>query len=225
MFRRVQKWSIEFRCGCTSTETIPSSGLPNEFTTPEMTNKIHDIVLNDLKVNMRKIAEIISISTERVVNTLHTHLWMRKLYARWVPRFPTIDQKRIHVTISKKNLAGKKSTGNVMASVLWDAHGIIFIDYLEKGRTINGAYYAAILDWLVDEIRKKRPHLKKEQILFHDDNAPSHISNIAQSKKHELGFKSLPHPPYSPDLAPSDYLFLNLKRWLCNRRFESSEEV
>jgi [histone H3]-lysine36 N-dimethyltransferase SETMAR len=24
-----------------------------------------------------------------------------------------------------------------MASVLWDARGIIFIDYLEKGQTIN----------------------------------------------------------------------------------------
>ena len=45
-------------------------------------------------------------------------------------------------------------------------------------------------------------------------------------KTHELGFESLPHPPYSPDLAPSDcYLFLNLKRWLCGRRFESNKEV
>ena len=28
-----------------------------------------------------------------------------------------------------------------MASVLWDAHGILFFDYLEKGRTINSNYY------------------------------------------------------------------------------------
>ena len=86
--------------------------------------------------------------------------------------------------------------------------------------------YAALLDRLVDEIRKKWPHLKKEKIRFHDDNAPSQTSNIAQAKKHELGFESLPHPPYSPNLAPSDYyLFPNLKRWLCGRRLESDEEV
>ena len=36
----------------------------------------------------------------------------------------------------------------------------------------------------------------------------------------------VPHPPYSPDLAPSDYyLFPNLKRWLCGKRFESNDEV
>ena len=103
---------------------------------------------------------------------------------------------------------------------------VIFIDYLEKGITITGAYYAALLDRLVDEIKEKRPHLTKKKNLFHDDNAPSHTSNIAQAKKHELGFESLPHPPYFPDLTPSDYyLFPNLKRWLCGRRFESNEEV
>ena len=79
-----------------------------------------------------------------------------------------------------------------MGSVFWDGHGIIFIDYVEKGRKITGAYYATLLDRLVDEIRKKRPHLKKKKILFHDDNAPSNTSNIAQSTKHELGFESLP---------------------------------
>ena len=70
-----------------------------------MVNKINDIVLNDPNVKVREIAEIVSISTERVVNILHTHLCMRKFCARWVPRLLTIDQKRIHVTTSEQNLA------------------------------------------------------------------------------------------------------------------------
>ena len=49
-----------------------------------------------------------------------------------------------------------------MASVFWDAHGVIFMDYFEGGRIITGAYHAALLDRLVDEIRKERPHLKKK---------------------------------------------------------------
>ena len=40
----------------------------------------------------------------------------------------------------------QQSSGKVMASVFWDAHGVISIDYLEKGRTIIGAYYAALLE-------------------------------------------------------------------------------
>ena len=101
----VQKCFTKFRCGRTSTETIPSPDRPNGTTTPEMTNKIHDIVLNDPKVKVREIAEIVSISTERVVNIFHTNLCMRKLCARWLLRFLTIDQKCICVTTSEPNLA------------------------------------------------------------------------------------------------------------------------
>ena len=52
-YKMVQKWFTEFRCGCTSTEIIPSLGRPNEITTPEIMNKIHDIVLNEQKVKVR----------------------------------------------------------------------------------------------------------------------------------------------------------------------------
>ena len=36
--------------------------------------------------------------------------------------------------------------GKVMTSVFWNAHGILFIEYLEKGKTINSDYYMALLD-------------------------------------------------------------------------------
>jgi hypothetical protein len=37
------------------------------------------------------------------------------------------------------------SAGKVMASVFWDAEGILFIDYLETSKTITGEYYSNIL--------------------------------------------------------------------------------
>jgi hypothetical protein len=37
------------------------------------------------------------------------------------------------------------SAGKVMASVFWDAEDILFIDYLEKGKTITGKYYSNLL--------------------------------------------------------------------------------
>ena len=58
-------------------------------------------------------------------------------------------------------------TGKVMASVFWDAHGILFIDYIEKGKTINSDYYMALLNRLSAEIKKKRPHMQKKKVLFH----------------------------------------------------------
>ena len=82
---RILLWSYEYR-------NHTKSRSSNVITTPEMINKINDIVLNDPNVKVREIAEIVSISTESLVNILHTHLCMKKLYARCVPRFLTIDQ-------------------------------------------------------------------------------------------------------------------------------------
>ena len=103
-----------------------------------------------------------------------------------------------------------------MPSVFLDAHGILFIDYLEKGETINSDYYMALLDRLSAEIKKKRPDMQKKKVLFHQDNAPCHKSMKTMVKLNELSFELLPHPPYFLNLAPSDYwLFADLKK--CSR--------
>ena len=97
------------------------------------------------------------------------------------------------------------SAGKALASIFWDAHGILFIDYLEKGRTIDSEYYMALLVRLKEEIAKKQPQIKKKKVLFHRDNAPCLKPIAKMGKLHELHFELLPHPPYSPDLASSDY--------------------
>ena len=95
------------------------------------------------------------------------------------------------------------SDGKVMATVSWDGHGVILIDYLRKGKTVTGA---ALLDKLKAELAEKRPHSQKKKILFHQDNAPSHTTAVAMAKIHELRFELL-DSPYSPDPAPSDFIF------------------
>jgi len=45
----------------------------------------------------------------------------------------------------------------------WDVRGVIFIDYLKKGHTINSEYYIALLERLAAEIAKKRPHMAKKK--------------------------------------------------------------
>ena len=48
------------------------------------------------------------------------------------------------------------SAGKVLASIIWNSQGMIMIDYLEQGRTINGKYYADKLRRLHQEIARKR---------------------------------------------------------------------
>ena len=53
-----------------------------------------------------------------------------------------------------------------MATVLWDAHGVIMLDFLAKESTITGAYYANLLDQLRTAIREKRQGKLSKWILL-----------------------------------------------------------
>jgi hypothetical protein len=64
--------------------------------------KIHKIILNDRKVKFIEIAETLKISKERVGNIVFEYLDMRKLWAKWVPRVLTIDQKQQRVDDSEQ---------------------------------------------------------------------------------------------------------------------------
>jgi histone-lysine N-methyltransferase SETMAR len=62
--------------------------------------------------------------------------------------------------------------------------------------------------------------------LFWHDNAPAHRALATQKKLAYLGFQCLDKPPYSLDLAPSDYhLFPGLKKQLEGRHFSFDTEV
>jgi len=51
------------------------------------------------------------------------------------------------------------SAGKVMATVFWDSQGVIYFDYLEKGKTVTGLYYAELYGRFAAELQKTRPHL------------------------------------------------------------------
>lgn len=118
------------------------------------------------------------------------------------------------------------SSGKVMASVFWDAEGVLMVDYLQKGSTINGEYYASELRQLREQIKKKRRGKLSRGVWLLQDNAPAHTSQVAIAAASECGFRILPHPPYSPDLAPSDFfLFPRLKMDLRGRKFSTDDDV
>jgi histone-lysine N-methyltransferase SETMAR len=83
------------------------------------------------------------------------------------------------------------------------------------------------LDRVNECLKEKRPHLvKRKGIVFHQDNARPHVSEMTQQKIKELNWEILDHPPYSPDLAQSDYhLFISLQNHLNNKKFERFKEV
>ena len=63
------------------------------------------------------------------------------------------------------------------------------IDYLEQGRTINGAYYAEELRRLLKEIARKRRGKLTRGVLLLQDNASAHTSQVVMTAATECGFE------------------------------------
>ena len=74
--------------------------------------------------------------------------------------------------------------------------------------------------------RRKRPALfKSSQWHFRQDNAPVHNSILVTDYSTKMGIKAVPHPPYSPDLAPCDFCLFPKLRGCCYERIEEMKEA
>ncbi|GBP43562.1 Mariner Mos1 transposase [Eumeta japonica] len=74
-------------------------------------------------------------------------------------------------------------------------------------------------------VQKRRGKLSRG-VLFLPDNASVHTARVSRQALKDTGFSEIDHPPYSPDLAPSDYfLFSNLKKELRGRRFVDDNQM
>ena len=74
---------------------------------------------------------------------------------------------------------------------------------------MNQQRYCAILDELKIDIAEKR---RRDLSGFHNMNLLHDVARSTVAKLHAINLPTLPHAPYSPDKAPSDfYLFSSLK--------------
>ena len=112
-----------------------------------------------------------------------------------------------------------------MLCVWWDFGGIIHWELLPPKQTVTSVVYCEQLDRVHHKLVESRPSLvnRKGVILLHD-NARPHVSNMTQDKICELGWEVLSHPPYSPDMAPTDYhLFRSLHHHTSGKTYENLE--
>ena len=122
----------------------------------------------------------------------------------------------------KKTASLKK----IMVTVFWDQKGPILIDYLPQGASMNGDRYREILTKLRKALKDRRPGKLSKGIEILHDNARPHTASLTLALLEKFKWKIVPHPPYSPDLAPSDYhLFPKLKSELAGEHFETENEV
>ena len=97
----------------------------------------------------------------------------------WVPRL--------------KKFKTRPSAGKVMATVFWDAKGVIMLDFLPKRSTITVVYYANLLDQLRTPIGEKRRGELPKGVLLQQDNARVHTCKVAMDAVERNGYISRKH--------------------------------
>ena len=150
--------------------------------------RVHSILTEDLemrKLSARWVPRLLAADlkhTRRTLSRTNLNLFEEDP-ANFLQRFVTMDETWVHhfTPEAKQQLKQWKhpgsplpkkaktvpSAGKVMASVFWDADGILLIDYLQKGQTINGTNYASLLTQLREKIKIRRRGKLTEGVLFH----------------------------------------------------------
>jgi histone-lysine N-methyltransferase SETMAR len=105
----------------------------------------------------------------------------------------------------RKKFKQQPSCKKLMLAFFWDMWGPILAKFHAHGETMNSAKYSAFLqDQLKPAIRHKWWGLLSKGVPLLYDSAWLHTATATVHTVQQLGFKLLPHPPYSPNLAPSD---------------------
>lgn len=116
----------------------------------------------------------------------------------------------------------------IMLCIWWDQLGVVYYEMLKPSETITGACYRTKLMRLNRALKDKRPQYSErhDKVILQQNNARPHVTKVVKTYLETLKWEVLPHPPYSPDIAPSDYhLFRSMAHELADQHFRSHEEA
>lgn len=117
-------------------------------------------------------------------------------------------------------LHGKK----VILCLWWNSRGVVHIEVLKPGQIVKTEVYSEQLTQVQDAFRRQEVVTLSINLLH--DNARPRIAEVDQQESNKPGWTVLPHPPYSPDIAPSDYhIFRSMKHAAAGKKFADYDEI
>ena len=124
-----------------------------------------------------------------------------------------------------KKACMSRSKVKTMIIVFFDSRGIVHKEFVPPGQTDNHAFYKDVLERLRKRVQRVRRDIADDWVLQHD-NTPAHTALSIREFLAKENIPVLPHPPYSPDLAPCDfYLFPKLISKLKSHHFGTMENI
>ena len=110
-------------------------------------------------------------------------------------------------------------------TIFFNHEGPVAVDVLPEKAT--GRYYRdTVLPQVVSELNDRRPITGTSRIMILHDNASAHKTAAVNQYLSENRISTLPHPAYSPDLAPYDFwLFPKLKELLAGNKYTRVQDL
>jgi hypothetical protein len=116
-----------------------------------------------------------------------------------------------------------------MLVAFFDDEVIVHREFVHTGTNVPAAFYVDVLTRLRESFRRKRPQKWKNDWALHHDNAPSHTAMAGEQLFRNNHIPVVPHPLYSPDLAPSDFWLFPTLKWafedVVSQRWKTSKKT
>ena len=134
-----------------------------------------------------------------------------------------VDKHAPPTAFPKPNLHPKK----ILLTVWRCCKGVIHYSLLQPGQTVTAESYCRDLELMHQKLQTFWPALSNRKgFILIQDNARPHTSQVTRQKLTQLNIEVLPHPPYSPDLSPTDYHFFRaLDAFLRQQVFTNADQV
>lgn len=166
---------------------------------------------------------LIRLNSDPFLNRLITvdEKWV--LYDNRKRGYVWVDKSSPPSGFPKPDLHPKKT----MLTVWWCRKGVIHHSFEPSGHSVTSESYCRDLDIMFEKLRLLWPAVvNRGGPILLQDNAPPHSSRLTRLKLSQLGIEVLPHPPYSPDLSPTDYhLFRALDAYLRQQQFANFDDL
>ncbi|XP_050663955.1 histone-lysine N-methyltransferase SETMAR-like [Leptidea sinapis] len=196
----------------------------------------------DITQSTAELAAAFDVSVKTILVHLRQNGKVKKL-DKWVPHELNDRQREVRIETCLVLLNRHTNEGILNRIVTCDEKWILFDNrkrsaswldpgsavihhsFLPNGVSITADIYCEELNTMMEKLAHLQPELVNRSSPLHD-NARPHTAQQTVSKLQKLGLEALRHPPYSPDLAPTDYYsFRNLDNFMKGKKFNTREAV
>jgi hypothetical protein len=93
-----------------------------------------------------------------------------------------------------------------MVTIFFNGVGQFYVNVLLQKQKMNLGYFTEKILTGVAEICAREETVPKENLAVHFDNVPMRNTEMAREMLTEWNIARMDEPPYSPDLAPCNFL-------------------